>query len=66
MTASAVRSIPMKDDSTFYAVDDLAQWTIGDLLDKWRNSGDTLPEAKSPEHHWPEEKTIAETIAPAA
>ncbi len=60
----AVHSVPMKDSSTYFAAGDLTGWTIGKLLDTWRNSGDSLPEAKRHEHHWPDNMKIGETISP--
>lgn len=66
ITIGAVHSLQPKSDSTYSAAGDLGRWKIGDLLDRWRTTGDDLPEAKRHETEWPDNKTIAETIPPPA
>jgi membrane protein len=65
MTIGAVHSVRIRSDATYFGAGDLGRWRIGELLERWRKSGDDLPEIKRHERHWADSMTIAETIPPA-
>lgn len=62
MTIGAAHSVRVKSDATYFGAGDLGRWRIGELLERWRKSGDDLPEIKRHERFWADSMTIAETI----
>lgn len=58
----AVHTVRAGSESSYFAAGDLGRWTVGDVLERWRKSGDDLPEIKRHETHWSDKMTIAETI----
>jgi len=61
-TIGAVRSVRSKSGCTHSAAGDLERLTVRELLDRWRKSGEDLPEPERHDHCWPDKMTIAETI----
>jgi membrane protein len=66
MTIGAVHSVRVKSDATYFGAGDLGRWRIGELLERWRKTGDELPEIKRHERFWADSMTIAETIPTTA
>ena len=58
----AVHYVRVRSDSSYFAAGDLGRWKIGELLERWRKTGDDLPETKRHDRFWPDSMTIAETI----
>ena len=62
-TIGAAHTVRAGSESTYFSSGDLGNWTIADVLERWRKSGDDLPEVKRHETHWPDEMTLAESIS---
>lgn len=58
----AVHTVRAGSESTYFSADELGNWTISDILQRWRKSGDQLPEIKRHETHWPDDMTLDESI----
>jgi membrane protein len=58
----AAHTVRAGSESSYFSVDDLGSWTIANVLERWRKSGEDLPETKRHETNWPDKMTLAETI----
>lgn len=59
----AVHTVRQGPDATYFVAGDLGRWTVVELLERWRKSGEDLPEFARHPREWPEKMTIAEVIA---
>ena len=58
----AAHTVRVGLESSYFAAGDLEHWKIRELLERWRNTGDELPETKRHDQNWADDMTVSETI----